>query len=212
MPALPSAPARGRRRRWPPARRERRSAPRRPRRWRRSRLSSDTCRRCGRRNRSSRAHRAGAGRPSGTRRRPARTRRAESSSRSRPCPHSLRTAAPAASGSLTILPIASPTSPGAHSVHRPSASADRRLGREIELDDLDRKPLLGPGRNAADRPGRGVEVEHRAIALGRGIELDDARDAEARRGRPTRCRAASRCRNRGERVLRSAGLGGELSR
>src|SRR5204863_7074422 len=56
---------------------------------------------------------------------------------------------------------------------------DRSLGLEVELHEADVELLAQPLGHASDRALAAVEVEHRHIALGGPVELQDLGDAEA---------------------------------
>ena len=49
---------------------------------------------------------------------------------------------------------------------------------DVELDQLGREPVRQEPRDAANRAGLALEVEHRDVALGRRVELEDVRDPE----------------------------------
>ena len=57
---------------------------------------------------------------------------------------------------------------------------DRLLGFGIKAHDLDREAPRKPPGKPADRALLTVEVEQRDVAFGRGVELDDLGDLEAR--------------------------------
>jgi hypothetical protein len=53
------------------------------------------------------------------------------------------------------------------------------LPLDVEAHDLGRKPMGEKPGNAADRALLALEVEHRDVAFGGSVELDDLRDLEA---------------------------------
>ena len=149
--------------------------PRRPRRWRRSRPSSGMCRRCGRRNSRSPSSFA-SGRRCGTRRRRARTRRAGFCFR---CPRvgvALERAPVRASPRFGRSPRRARRPRSGCRSRRRRAPARRR---RVELHERHRKAMREKGRHAADRAGLALDVVERDVALGRGVEFEDARNGEA---------------------------------
>jgi hypothetical protein len=73
----------------------------------------------------------------------------------------------------------SPIWPGPHSMHSPVEAADRLFGLDVELHQADVEAPAQPLRRPADRAFPAVEIKDRDVALGRAVELQDLRDAEA---------------------------------
>ena len=79
-----------------------------------------------------------------------------------------------------ILPIASPTSFGAQAMQKPLLVAHRLLGFHVEAHQRGGKPVRHVPGDAADGAGLALEIEHRHVAFGGGVEFQDLRNMKAR--------------------------------
>ncbi len=164
--------------------------------WRRSRPSSGTCRRCGRRSRRTLCVRRI--------RSPVRYQASPGGehiaqdllARSPPHRHSPRSARLRLVAASSAAPIASPVSSAAQRTQCPCGVAQR--GRRCPASNLTNATGMRCERNGGMRPiapARALAVVEREVALGRGVVLQDLRDAEALLKRLPDLARAARCRS-----------------
>ncbi len=76
--------------------------------------------------------------------------------------------------------MASPASPRAQGMQRPSSLANRHAGLRVDANDRRRKAMRQQRRNPADRARLALDIVEREIAFGRRIEFENLRNRKAR--------------------------------